>query len=133
MNNAGDLAQENDALRERLSRLSEASLRINEACGRGSRLQWALAGLRRRAASLLSEQVAESRVLVDVRAGIPLLPPFQTPPVRFPVGTLASPVRWYVLASLVAFYWPGPPTVITNSSDSILPFLAQMAPRRHSP
>ena len=28
---------------------------------------------------------------------------------------------------------PGPPTVITNSSDSILPSLAQMAPRRHSP
>ena len=31
MKNAGDLAQENDALRERLSRLSEASLRINES------------------------------------------------------------------------------------------------------
>ena len=31
MNNAGDLAQENEALRERLSRLSEASLRINES------------------------------------------------------------------------------------------------------
>ena len=31
MNNAGDLERENDALRERLSRLSEASLRINES------------------------------------------------------------------------------------------------------
>ena len=31
MKNAGDLAQENDALRERLSRLSEASLRISES------------------------------------------------------------------------------------------------------
>ena len=31
MNNAGELAQENEALRERLSRLSEASLRINES------------------------------------------------------------------------------------------------------
>ena len=30
-------------------------------------------------------------------------------------------------------YLPGPPAVITNSSDSILPSLAQMAPRRHSP
>ena len=30
-------------------------------------------------------------------------------------------------------YPPGPPTVDTNSSDSILPSLAQMAPRRHSP
>ena len=31
MKNAGDLARENEALRERLSRLSEASLRINES------------------------------------------------------------------------------------------------------
>ena len=31
MENAGELARENDALRERLSRLSEASLRINES------------------------------------------------------------------------------------------------------
>ena len=31
MENAGDLARENEALRERLSRLSEASLRINES------------------------------------------------------------------------------------------------------
>ena len=31
MGNAGDLARENEALRERLSRLSEASLRINES------------------------------------------------------------------------------------------------------
>ena len=31
MKNAGELAQENEALRERLSRLSEASLRINES------------------------------------------------------------------------------------------------------
>ena len=31
MNNASELAQENDALRERLSLLSEASLRINES------------------------------------------------------------------------------------------------------
>ena len=31
MGNAGDLAQENEALRERLSRLSQASLRINES------------------------------------------------------------------------------------------------------
>ena len=31
MNNAGELAQENEALRERLSRLSQASLRINES------------------------------------------------------------------------------------------------------
>ena len=31
MKNASELAQENDALRERLSLLSEASLRINES------------------------------------------------------------------------------------------------------
>ena len=31
MHNAGELAQENEALRERLSRLSQASLRINES------------------------------------------------------------------------------------------------------
>ena len=31
MSNAGELAQENEGLRERLSRLSEASLRINES------------------------------------------------------------------------------------------------------
>ena len=31
MGNAGEPAQENEALRERLSRLSEASLRINES------------------------------------------------------------------------------------------------------
>ena len=31
MSNAGDLARENQALRQRLSRLSEASLRINES------------------------------------------------------------------------------------------------------
>ena len=31
MQNADELAQENEALRERLSRLSEASLRINES------------------------------------------------------------------------------------------------------
>ena len=31
MKNAGDLARENEALRERLSRLSEASLRISES------------------------------------------------------------------------------------------------------
>ena len=31
MSNAGELAQENEALRQRLSRLSEASLRINES------------------------------------------------------------------------------------------------------
>ena len=30
MGNAGEMARENDALRERLSRLSEASLPINE-------------------------------------------------------------------------------------------------------
>ena len=31
MKNAGELARENEALRQRLSRLSEASLRINES------------------------------------------------------------------------------------------------------
>ena len=31
MKNAGELARENEALRERLSRLSEASLRISES------------------------------------------------------------------------------------------------------
>ena len=31
MGNAGDLARENQALRQRLSRLSEASLRISES------------------------------------------------------------------------------------------------------
>ena len=31
MDNAGDLARENESLRERLSRLSEASLRISES------------------------------------------------------------------------------------------------------
>ena len=33
MRNAGELARENEALRERLSRLSEASLRISESLG----------------------------------------------------------------------------------------------------
>ena len=42
MGNAGDLAQENEALRERLSRLSEASLRINESLDFGTVLQGAL-------------------------------------------------------------------------------------------
>ena len=42
MRNAGDLARENDALRERLSRLSEASLRINESLDFGTVLQGAL-------------------------------------------------------------------------------------------
>ena len=36
MSNAGDLARENEALRERLSRLSEASLRINESLDFGT-------------------------------------------------------------------------------------------------
>ena len=42
MGNAGDLARENEALRERLSRLSEASLRINESLDFGTVLQGAL-------------------------------------------------------------------------------------------
>ena len=42
MKNAGDLARENDALRQRLSRLSEASLRINESLDFGTVLQGVL-------------------------------------------------------------------------------------------
>ena len=42
MKNAGDLARENEALRERLSRLSEASLRINESLDFEAVLQGAL-------------------------------------------------------------------------------------------
>ena len=39
MGNAGDLARENEALRQRLSRLSEAGLRINESLDFGTVLQ----------------------------------------------------------------------------------------------
>ena len=39
MSNAGDLARENEALRQRLSRLSEASLRINESLDFGTVLR----------------------------------------------------------------------------------------------
>ena len=42
MGNAGDLTQENEALRGRLSRLSEASLRINESLDFGTVLQGVL-------------------------------------------------------------------------------------------
>ena len=42
MGNAGDLARENEALRDRLSRLSEASLRINESLDFETVLQGAL-------------------------------------------------------------------------------------------
>ena len=42
MGNAGDLARENEALRQRLSRLSEASLRINESLDFGTVLQGVL-------------------------------------------------------------------------------------------
>ena len=42
MGNAGELARENDALRQRLSRLSEASLRINESLDFGTVLQGVL-------------------------------------------------------------------------------------------
>ena len=42
MGNTGDLARENEALRERLSRLSEASLRINESLDFETVLQGAL-------------------------------------------------------------------------------------------
>ena len=42
MSNAGDLARENQALRQRLSRLSEASLRINESLDFGTVLQGVL-------------------------------------------------------------------------------------------
>ena len=42
MSNAGDLAQENEALRQRLSRLSEASLRISESLDFGTVLQGVL-------------------------------------------------------------------------------------------
>ena len=42
MKNAGNLAEENESLRERLSRLSEASLRINESLDFGTVLQGVL-------------------------------------------------------------------------------------------
>ena len=42
MRNAGDLERENEALRDRLSRLSEASLRINESLDFETVLQGAL-------------------------------------------------------------------------------------------
>ena len=42
MGNAGELARENEALRQRLSRLSEASLRINESLDFGTVLQGVL-------------------------------------------------------------------------------------------
>ena len=42
MGNAGELARENQALRQRLSRLSEASLRINESLDFGTVLQGVL-------------------------------------------------------------------------------------------
>ena len=42
MRNAGEMARENQALRERLSRLSEASLRINESLDFGTVLQGVL-------------------------------------------------------------------------------------------
>ena len=42
MSNAGELARENEALRQRLSRLSEASLRINESLDFGTVLQGVL-------------------------------------------------------------------------------------------
>ena len=55
-------------------------------------------------------------------------------------GPSARPCVWAFLlpiknwdGSLEPVCLPGPPTVITNSSDSILPSLAQMAPGRHSP
>ena len=133
MKNASELAQENEALRERLSLLSEASLRINESLR--SRLP-AIMDLRKPPSQgSLPAPCTGGRVpgLCRCEGRHPPSPSVSDPAGPAPVGTLASPVRWYVLASLVAFYWPGPLTVITNSSDSILPSLAQMVPRRHSP
>ena len=70
MSNAGEMARENQALRERLSRLSEASLRISESLGSRLPAMMDLPSLRRWGASLLPEQVAESQVFVNVKAGI---------------------------------------------------------------
>ena len=91
MGNAGGLARENQALGQRLSRLSEASPRINESLRSRLPAIRTLASLRRTGASLLPEPVAESQVFIDMRAGIPLLPPFQTPALRFRAGRLPYP------------------------------------------
>ena len=47
MRNSGELERENEALRDRLSRLSEASLRINESLDFETVLQGALDSARR--------------------------------------------------------------------------------------
>ena len=63
----------------------------------------------------------------------PFLARLSAPALRYPVGTLASPVGPYVLAFPVAFHWPGPLTVRANSLDSFLPSPVQTAPGRRSP
>ena len=71
---------------------------------------------------------AQPEHLLHVQASLPLLPPFRTPALRFSVGTLASSVGPYVLASLVAFYWPGLLMVGTNSLNNRRLSSEQMAP-----